>query len=346
LVVAVGGVLLISKATRGGTEEARVAEAGGSEALPAEPTPSPGEPTPAVDVVPDVDSEAAPEPAYDPQPERERAPEPPTRTFEPVAVPEPLEPSTPPASPQPRAVEPEPVEGEASAEFGSALATALGAIEEEQWDAAQAALDRAEAARPGTPEVAEARARVADGATYDALELHMARAGEALTAERWRNAAREFEAALALEPTLTRARTGVMVAEARAEMAELIDYHLANPDRLVAADVLAEAEGLLEEASEVASPGEHHQRQTAALRELLSTARIPVRVLLRSDDLTEVLVYKVGRLGTFDQRELELRPGLYTIVGSRTGYRDVRHQLRVKAGEVPEPLVVRCEEKI
>ncbi len=75
-------------------------------------------------------------------------------------------------------------------------------------------------------------------------------------------------------------------------------------------------------------------------------ASAPVRVRLESDDETEVTVYTVGRLGTFRERELELRPGAYTVVGSRRGYRDVRHQLVVVAGQEPEPLVVRCEEKI
>ena len=71
-----------------------------------------------------------------------------------------------------------------------------------------------------------------------------------------------------------------------------------------------------------------------------------MRVQLESDELTDVRVYKIGRLGTFERTELELRPGRYGVVGSRDGYRDVRHELVIVAGEVPQPLVVRCEEKI
>jgi hypothetical protein len=43
---------------------------------------------------------------------------------------------------------------------------------------------------------------------------------------------------------------------------------------------------------------------------------------------------------------LELRPGTYTVVGTRRGYRDVRHQLVISPGKEPDILVVRCAEKI
>ncbi len=58
------------------------------------------------------------------------------------------------------------------------------------------------------------------------------------------------------------------------------------------------------------------------------------------------MVYKTGRLGKFARRELDLRPGTYTVVGSRRGYKDVRRQLVVETGAAPKPFEVRCEEKI
>ncbi len=66
----------------------------------------------------------------------------------------------------------------------------------------------------------------------------------------------------------------------------------------------------------------------------------------RGDQLTEVVVYKVGRLGTFERRDLDLRPGSYTVVGSRRGYRDVRRQLVIQPGVAPEPVAIRCQERI
>ena len=87
-------------------------------------------------------------------------------------------------------------------------------------------------------------------------------------------------------------------------------------------------------------------QQIAELRRIVEIASTPIRVALRSDNLTEVTIYKVGRLGTFEQRVLELRPGTYIVVGRRDGYRDVRRRLEVVPGREIEPLIVRCEEKI
>ena len=58
------------------------------------------------------------------------------------------------------------------------------------------------------------------------------------------------------------------------------------------------------------------------------------------------MVHKVGRLGTFTRKVLELRPGTYMVVGTRSGFRDVRRQLVVEPSGPPPPLVVRCEEEI
>jgi hypothetical protein len=71
-----------------------------------------------------------------------------------------------------------------------------------------------------------------------------------------------------------------------------------------------------------------------------------VRVALASDNVTEVQIYRVGKLGAFDRRELELLPGKYTAVGTRAGFRDVRREFTVMPGLPPPSLMIRCEEPI
>ena len=66
--------------------------------------------------------------------------------------------------------------------------------------------------------------------------------------------------------------------------------------------------------------------------------------MLVSDNATDVTVYRVGRLGSFERRALQLRPGRYTIVGSRAGCRDVRKEIVLDAGMAP--VTIRCEERI
>jgi hypothetical protein len=79
---------------------------------------------------------------------------------------------------------------------------------------------------------------------------------------------------------------------------------------------------------------------------LLKRAATPLTVQLVSDNVTDVSIYKVGKLGSFDMRQLDLRPGTYVAVGSRPGFRDVRLEFRVAPEVALQPIVVRCEEAI
>ena len=54
----------------------------------------------------------------------------------------------------------------------------------------------------------------------------------------------------------------------------------------------------------------------------------------------------MARLGLFNQHQLELRPGTYTAVGSRLGYRDVRVEFTVKPGSPTPAVTIACTETI
>ena len=79
---------------------------------------------------------------------------------------------------------------------------------------------------------------------------------------------------------------------------------------------------------------------------MLKRAATPLTVQFVSDNATEVSIYRVGKLGSFATRDLNLRPGNYVAVGVRPGYRDVRLEFRVAPEIEQTPIVVRCEEPI
>jgi hypothetical protein len=43
---------------------------------------------------------------------------------------------------------------------------------------------------------------------------------------------------------------------------------------------------------------------------------------------------------------LSLRPGTYTVVGTRDGYQDVRKKIIIKPGQGPVRIAVKCEVEI
>lgn len=230
--------------------------------------------------------------------------------------------------------------------FVQAMTEGLGALQREDFEAARNAFEQARQITPDSPQVADGLARADASWRRQIIADHRAEASLLEGEEKWRDALRHYEAVLDLDPSVSFAQQGRELAQGRAELLEGLQRHVSKPDRLATPAVLEEASLLVARASDIEDAGPRHRRFTSDLERLVEVFSTPIRARLRSDQQTEIVVYKVGRLGVFDERVLDLRPGSYTVVGSRRGYRDVRRQLIIEPGKAPEPLLVRCEEKI
>ena len=81
-------------------------------------------------------------------------------------------------------------------------------------------------------------------------------------------------------------------------------------------------------------------------RGLLPGADKPVHLALTSDSLTQVSIPNVGTFGSFARRDIELKPGHYTVIGTRDGYRDVRLDVTIAPGEDSQTVSISCNEPI
>jgi hypothetical protein len=59
-----------------------------------------------------------------------------------------------------------------------------------------------------------------------------------------------------------------------------------------------------------------------------------------------VAIPGVGTFGSFARRDIELKPGHYTVIGTRDGYRDVRRDITVSPGQQTQTVNVSCFEPI
>lgn len=239
----------------------------------------------------------------------------------------------------------EPIDPAESA-FAQAMAKGLTHLEEGELDDARRSFEQAGSLSPASPEAADGLARVEAARQLVAIADHQERAVAFEEQERWGEAAAEYAAVLALDPAIRFAQEGRARSSARHELSEELESHIARPDRLSSDRVLDEARRLLVRARALDAPGPVLQQQIERLDRQVAIASTPIRVVLLSDGLTDVLVYRFGRLGVFERMELDLRPGSYTVVGTRQGYRDIRRQLEVAPGGATPSLTVRCEEKI
>jgi hypothetical protein len=230
--------------------------------------------------------------------------------------------------------------------FQRAMSEALTALDAGRLQAARQSLEQAASIRPGDAGVGDARRRLADARRSATLKRLRAGASARVASEDWSAALDLYRQALKVQPGAAFARQGSARAERRQRLHGQLDDLLGDPARLHSPELLAGAERLLASIGTVPDNEPRLAGKLASLQSRVDQAKTPVKVTLHSDGETEVVIYHLGGLGRFQVHHLELRPGTYTAVGSRPGFRDVRKVFRVQPGSPPPPLLVRCEEPV
>jgi Protein kinase domain len=165
-------------------------------------------------------------------------------------------------------------------------------------------------------------------------------------AERWLDAVGLYESVLARDASLSFAQSGLTRSSARAAIVRQLDEFLARPERLTAEAVRHNAQQLLDRSRDVPRPAPVLDSRIASLEKLLKRMDTEVRVEITSDNYTRISIARVGDLGSFVTRELTLRPGRYTLIGTRDGFRDVRREISIEPGQGDLSLSLQCIERI
>ena len=232
------------------------------------------------------------------------------------------------------------------AELEHLLSEAFGLLGDGNFADAQLRFKSALAMRPGSHEAQQGLEQAEQGAKLDQIALAEARGLAFERRELWDQAIALYRSVLESDATLLFAQTGLERAEARAGLDAKLTNLIENPALLLTEDVRADARKLVDAAAAEPARGPRIDGQVKQLGELIALASQPIPVRLMSDQLTTVTLYRVGSLGVFTSRDVELRPGTYTAVGSRDGYRDVRQTFTVRPGGNLPPISVVCVEPI
>lgn len=230
--------------------------------------------------------------------------------------------------------------------FTVAMSEAIQALDQARYPAAEQALQTAAELSPADDSVQDLRRRLATARRQSTLARLRTKALSGAAAEDWQAVVESYDKALKLDANAAFALTGLDQARARLRLHQQIDHYLASPARLTSDEPLMNAEQVLRAAGDPPAEEPVLANKLIALRQIVAQAKTPVRVELQSDGQTDVVIYRVGRQGRFLQHQLELRPGTYTAIGSRAGYRDVRRQFVVEPGAAPLVVSIRCEQPI
>jgi tetratricopeptide (TPR) repeat protein len=231
-------------------------------------------------------------------------------------------------------------------EFDQRMTEGLTALAEGDYLGARAAFRMAQQLKPGSPEPADGLMQVDQGIRLDNIMSLEQKALDLEQSEEWSEASATYESILELDADLAFAKDGINRSRQMETLHSTLDELIADPDSLSRPSTMQSATKLLLDITRMENIGPRLAGQRDDLSRLLKRAATPLTVQLVSDNLTDVSIYKVGKLGSFDKHELSLRPGTYVAVGVRPGYRDVRLEFRVAPEIDMQPIVVRCEEPI
>ena len=231
-------------------------------------------------------------------------------------------------------------------EFDTRMSEGFEAIAVGDFLAARAAFRVAKQLMPESTEPADGLLQVDQGLRLNQITTLEMEAQALEQDEHWDAVVQTYEEILKVDNTLSFATEGLSRARKMSALHTRLDKLIAEPDKLSVPSIMQDATMLVVDITTRPDVGARLGQQRDELSRLLKRAATPLTVPLVSDNVTQVTIYKIGRLGNFMRKEVSLRPGTYVIVGSRPGYRDVRMEFRVAPEIEMQPVIVQCEEPI
>lgn len=223
-------------------------------------------------------------------------------------------------------------------DFRQYMSQGYAALAQNDYEQASSAFKQASGLSPDASVTREALQQVEAAKLNTERQSNLDQALALEAAEDWQAALQTYSRLLASDPSLTAAQLGKLRSQARFELDTDIQQVLAHPLALQSDAKWKKASQTLIDARKILQGGQRLNQQISQLETLLSKARTPIVLKLNSDGLTDVEIYRVGKLGTFIEQAMKLNPGKYVIVGRRNGYQDVRVDLAID-GSKPEVMV-------
>lgn len=230
--------------------------------------------------------------------------------------------------------------------FEKGMGTALSALAANNLGRSQRALERAAGIYPEDPAVTELSSRLIQAEKAQSLRLHLDKARDYSEKEMWADAASWYKKTLSIAPQSLSALEGMANARRLLAIQAALEKIILHPKRLKEAGPLKDARQTIQVARAVKDKGPVLTRKIEQADAVVRLAVRPVPVTFVSDGETKIVIFHLGGLGRFHRRTISLKPGNYTVTGSRPGYRDLRKEVLVK-GTAPEMRVsIACDEKL
>lgn len=224
------------------------------------------------------------------------------------------------------------------------LTTAFAALEARNYQLAKTSFNAALNIDPRNSVAAGGLEQIRQETEIGKIDQLQQRASKAANHENWVQAIEQYNKALAIDSNIAFARLGLEQAQQQQRTFAVLERIVANPDKLSSDKLLEDGQRVVDEAKQLNQQGPKLKNKLQAVQALLVAYSTTVEVTIHSDDQTQVVLSSVGDLGSFSNKTVSLRPGAYTLIGSRDGCRDIREKITVRPG-MP-PLDIRCREQL
>jgi tetratricopeptide (TPR) repeat protein len=244
--------------------------------------------------------------------------------------------------------------------YAKSVGSGFAALGAGRLDDARDAFEKARSLKPNGAEAVDGLRRVSTALSSKGFSSLRQRAAGLEAQERWDEAVQAYDSALQADPSLAFAQEGKDRAAARAELGASMQALIDRPERLSSLSIRDQARALVETANRQSPSGPVLRSQIARLGLLLPDAdnslrsvsmrtdllEKPVRLSLVSDNATAVAITSIGQFGTFAKRDVQLKPGRYTVIGTRDGFREVRREITIAPGQESQTVSVSCSDPI
>ena len=233
-----------------------------------------------------------------------------------------------------------------SSAFRQHMSRGYAALDRDDFETANAAFHEADKIYPGRGDVSKGLQQVENRQAILAVNQQLDSATEFEAAEEWQKAVVVYQNLLRQDPSLIEVKVKMIPAKVRSELDQQLVKLIDDPLKLADPIIYRRAQIAQRDASGIPNPGSRLVGQMETLKKQMKLALLPVNVVFESDNLTMVTVYRVAKLGQFQQTSLVLKPGRYIAAGTRAGFRDVQVEFTITGEPLNEPIVVRCIESI
>ena len=232
----------------------------------------------------------------------------------------------------------------ADANFDAILTDGFAALDAKEFDAAERHFRSALQRRPDNEIAQAAVIDINKQRTVHTINTLRGVAEEHESADRLEQALAVYREILDLDGSLSFALAGEKRLSELVSLMKMMTTFLEDPESLSSSERWAQSTNAVQLARPYRGISDLFDSTLQQFEGLLVEYSKPVRVVIESDNLTDVRLSTEGDLGKFNRKEIEMRPGKYLLVGSCDGFRDVRKHVVVKP--LMEPVSIRCGQPI